>query len=199
MKMSKGKVLIAENEERIRKLLNIYLEKNDYLVAEAKDGEEVLQLLNKMRPDVLVLDILMPKLTGIEVCKIVRKDPINQNLPIMFLSSLNEKAFIIEGLEAGGDDYLTKPFDPNELVARVNAMLRRLKKNVDDRFIYEALTSQEMNILLLMERGYTNKEIAHKLFLTEGTVKVYNHNIYQKLQVKNRTQAIVRAKEVALI
>jgi len=199
MNMSKGKVLIAENEERIRKLLNIYLEKNEYLVVEAKDGEEVLQLLNKMKPDVLVLDILMPKLTGIEVCKIVRKDPINQNLPIMFLSSLNEKAFIIEGLDAGGDDYLTKPFDPNELVARVNALLRRLRKNVDDRFMYEALTSQEMNILLLMERGYTNKEIAHKLFLTEGTVKVYNHNIYQKLQVKNRTQAIVRAKEVALI
>src|SRR5690625_309100 len=75
MNMSKGKVLIAENEERIRKLLNIYLEKNEYLVVEAKDGEEVLQLLNKMKPDVLVLDILMPKLTGIEVCKIVRKDP----------------------------------------------------------------------------------------------------------------------------
>lgn len=198
----KGKILIAENENRMRTLIKLYLENNMYKVLEASDGQETLYLLNQEQPDLLVLDILMPKLTGIEVCETIRKDPIYQNVPILFLSSLNEKESVIKGLEVGGDDYLTKPFDPNELVARINAMLRRLRKSVEDNqetFMYEELTAQEMKILLLMEKGYTNKEIASKLFLTEGTVKVYNHHIYQKLQVKNRTQAIVRAKEVALI
>ncbi len=198
----KGKILIAENENRMRTLIKLYLENNMYKVLEASDGQETLYLLNQEQPDLLVLDILMPKLTGIEVCETIRKDPIYQNVPILFLSSLNEKESVIKGLEVGGDDYLTKPFDPNELVARINAMLRRLRKSVEDNqetFMYEELTPQEMKILLLMEKGYTNKEIASKLFLTEGTVKVYNHHIYQKLQVKNRTQAIVRAKEVALI
>lgn len=198
----KGKILIAENENRMRTLIKLYLENNMYKVLEASDGQETLYLLSQEQPDLLVLDILMPKLTGIEVCETIRKDPIYQNVPILFLSSLNEKESVIKGLEVGGDDYLTKPFDPNELVARINAMLRRLRKSVEDNqetFMYEELTSQEMKILLLMEKGYTNKEIASKLFLTEGTVKVYNHHIYQKLQVKNRTQAIVRAKEVALI
>src|SRR5690625_733592 len=198
----KGKILIAENENRMRTLIKLYLENNGYKVLEASDGQETLHLLNQEQPDALVLDILMPKLTGIEVCQTVRKDPVYQKLPIIFLSSLNEKESVIKGLEVGGDDYLTKPFDPNELVARINAMLRRVRKSVEDEqetFIYEELTPQEMKILLLMEKGYTNKEIASKLFLTEGTVKVYNHHIYQKLQVKNRTQAIVRAKEVALI
>lgn len=198
----KGKVLLVENEERIRTLMKLYLENNDYTVIEAKDGIEALQLVEQYKPDVVVLDILMPNITGIEVCITLRKDPIYQQLPIIFLSSLNEKASIIKGLEAGGDDYVTKPFDPNELVARINAILRRQKQKTTDGEeveVYEALTYQELNVIQLMERGYTNKEIANQLYLTEGTIKVYSHHIYQKLQVKNRTQAIVRAKEVALI
>lgn len=199
----KRTVLLAEDEERIRTLLTLYLEKNNYKVITASDGAKALQLIEEKRPDVVVLDILMPILSGIQVCKILRNDPTYQEIPILFLSSLNEKKSVIEGLDSGGDDYVTKPFDPNELVARVNALLRRSKKvteNVlDKQLLYEELTNQEMNILHLMEKGYTNKEIAEELTLTEGTVKVYNHHIYQKLQVKNRTQAIVKAKEVLLI
>lgn len=79
-----GKVLVAENKDEIRSLLKIYLENNYYTVIEAKDGEEALSLIRKHRIDVLVLDILMPKITGLEVCKIIRKDSSYRSLPIIF-------------------------------------------------------------------------------------------------------------------
>lgn len=200
--MKRGKILIAEDEKKIRSLLQMYLEKNEYSVILAKDGQEALNLAKKYFPDLLVLDILMPKMSGLEVCKILHKDKKYQEIPIIYLSSLTEKQSIIDSLELGGDDYVTKPFDPNELVARINAILRRTKETnrsheINDQ--YETLTYQEAKILQFMEQGFTNKEIAFKLSLTEGTVKVYNHTIYQKLQVKNRTQAIVRAKELYII
>lgn len=195
-----GKVLIVEDESKIRTLLKLYLERNNYVVKEATNGKDVLALVEKYHPDVIVLDILMPNKTGVEVCKKIRKHPDYYKIPIIFLSSLNQKASIIEGLEAGGDDYMTKPFDPNELVARINAVIRRTSNQVRGGIVlYETLSEQEMNVLQLMDQGYTNKEIASELYLTEGTVKVYSHHIYQKLQVRNRTQAIVKAKEAAII
>ncbi|MBO1002382.1 response regulator transcription factor [Pseudogracilibacillus auburnensis] len=199
--MMKGKILIAEDEKKIRSLLRLYLEQNEYTVITAKNGRVALERMKENTVDLIVLDILMPELSGLDVCKELRKNYKYKDVPVIYLSSLNEKQSIISGLEIGGDDYMTKPFDPNELVARVNAILRRTKNNRGEKtdIYYEDLTFQETQIVELMERGFTNKEIALKLSLTEGTVKVYNHTIYQKLQVRNRTQAIVRAKEIQLI
>src|SRR5690606_22517096 len=151
--------------------------------------------------DVIVLDILLPDIHGLELCKKIRT---YRNIPILYLSCLQETETIISGLECGGDDYLTKPFDPNVLVAKINALLRRTrnhqyKDSEVQALAYEPLTDQEKKILCWIEKGYTNKEIAKKLNLKEGTIKVYNHIIFQKLQVKNRTQAIVKAKEFKLI
>lgn len=196
----KGKILVAEDERKILNLLQLYLEKNNYEVITAENGIEALEKIKKFDPDLLVLDILMPEMNGHEVCKKIRKDKKYRDIPIIYLSSLTEKQSIVSSLELGGDDYLTKPFDPNELIARINAILRRIKgRQVTSEKQIEELTYQEQKILQYMEEGYTNKEIALKLFLTEGTVKVYNHIIYQKLQVRNRTQAIVRAKELNII
>lgn len=199
--MMKGKILIAEDEKKIRSLLRLYLEQNEYTVITAKNGRVALERMKENTVDLIVLDILMPELSGLDVCKELRKNYKYKDVPVIYLSSLNEKQSIISGLEIGGDDYMTKPFDPNELVARINAILRRTKNNQGEKtdIYYEDLTFQETQIVELMERGFTNKEIALKLSLTEGTVKVYNHTIYQKLQVRNRTQAIVRAKEIQLI
>lgn len=196
----KGKILVAEDERKILNLLQLYLEKNNYQVITAQNGIEALEKIKKFDPDLLVLDIVMPEMNGHEVCKKIRKDKKYKDIPIIYLSSLTEKQSIVSSLELGGDDYLTKPFDPNELIARINAILRRITgRQVTSEKQIEELTYQEQKILHYMEEGYTNKEIALKLFLTEGTVKVYNHIIYQKLQVRNRTQAIVRAKELNII
>lgn len=204
--MCKGTILIAEDEGKIRSLMRLYLERNDYRVISARHGKEAFQLAKEHEPDLIVLDIMMPEMNGLEVCIAIRREERFAHVPIIFLSSLGDKQTIISGLEIGADDYITKPFDPNEMVARINATLRRAKvkvkgkppkSNVTD--LYESLTYQEVQIIHLMEKGYTNKEIAEELHLTEGTVKVYNHQLYQKLNVKNRTQAIVLAKEKSII
>lgn len=199
--MSKGTVLIVDDEEKIRTLLKLYLIKNDYEVLTAATGTEGLHEVEKGFPDVIILDIMLPDICGMEVCRRLR---LLCDVPVIYLSCLQESETIISGLESGGDDYLTKPLDPNVLVAKVNALLRRAQSTKQTEIVkkktdYESLTYQESRILFWMEKGYTNKEIANRLNLTEGTVKMYNHTIYQKLQVKNRTQAIVRAKEEQLI
>lgn len=199
--MKKGKVLVVDDEKKICSLLELYLFKNDYDVLSAIDGKTALQILEQDAPDVIVLDILLPDIHGLELCKKIRS---YSDIPILYLSCLQESETIISGLESGGDDYLTKPFDPNVLVAKINALLRRTRNHqYKDSKVqvldYEPLTNQEKQILYWIEKGYTNKEIAKKLNLKEGTIKVYNHIIFQKLQVKNRTQAIVKAKEFKLI
>ncbi|GAA4056881.1 response regulator transcription factor [Amphibacillus indicireducens] len=195
------RVLVVEDEEKIRSLVELYLINNEFDAITAENGEQGLRKTILEKPDLIILDILMPDLSGFEVCKMIRKTEGLEKIPVIFLSSLQESEMIIEGLDTGGDDYITKPFDPNVLIARINAIFRRIEKKqtVDYekmQLIFEQLTYQERKILQWIEKGYTNKEIAEKLQLTEGTVKVYNHTIFQKLQVKNRTQAIVRAKEV---
>lgn len=202
--MSKGKVLVVDDELRIRTLLKMYLHEHEYTVFTAKNGREALNTVFNNTPHIIALDILLPDMDGFEVCRKIRKVERFSQIPIIYLSSLQESESIITGLEVGGDDYITKPFDPNVLIARINAVLRRINGNkteAESRWFeeIEPLTPQQQQILNWMEKGFTNKEIAAKLNLTEGTIKVYNHVIFQKLQVKNRTQAIVRAKENHLI
>lgn len=199
--MNKWQVLIVEDEEKIRSVVERYLTHNDYDVITAADGETAMYQAKKYRPDLIVLDIMLPDMNGFDILKKMRKIDALKEIPVIFLSGLQEAETVIEGLEIGADDYIIKPFDPNILVAKINVFYRRLHPEDQSSTekiieIFEQLTYQERKILQWIEKGYTNKEIADKLKLTEGTIKVYNHNIFQKLQVKNRTQAIVRAKEV---
>lgn len=198
--MKRGKVLVVDDELKIRSLLQLYLLEHDYEVMLAQNGKTAIEAIKKETPDIVLLDIVLPDMNGLDLCKKIRSIG---EIPVIFLSCLTESETIITGLEYGGDDYLTKPFDPNVLIAKINAILRRMERmNVKAEqqvSRLEALTAQERLILQWIEKGYTNKEIAHKLKLKEGTIKVYNHVIFQKLQVKNRTQAIVRAKEEMLI
>lgn len=198
--MYRGKVLVIDDEERILSLLELYLVQHDYTVIRAESGAAGLKAIKKHRPDIVILDIQLPDLDGLEVCRQIRQ---KYQIPILYLSCYQDSNTIVTGLELGGDDYMTKPFDPNVLVARVNALLRRIRgkdwRGDEPDVLIEPLTEQEFQILHWMEKGYTNKEIADKLNLKEGTIKVYNSVLYQKLQVRNRTQAIVRAKEAKLI
>lgn len=120
------KILVVDDEQSIVTLLKYNLEIAGYLVEVAYDGEEALQKLNAVQPDLVVLDVMLPKLDGIEVCKTIRSD---RNLvPILMLTAKDDEFDRVLGLELGADDYMTKPFSPREVVARVKAILRRSKQ-----------------------------------------------------------------------
>src|SRR5690554_776825 len=125
--MEKRKILVVDDEEEIRSLVALYLEQNEYKVLTAANGAETIDKVRLERPELVVLDILLPDTNGLEVCKKIQTLPGCADLPIIFLSGLQESESIITGLEAGGDDYITKPFDPNVLVARINAVFRRIQ------------------------------------------------------------------------
>lgn len=116
------KILIADDEKDIVKLLRLYLEKDDIKIYEANDGAAAIDLLNEEEIDLAIVDIMMPKINGFELIKKIR---IKNNIPIMIISAKVETADKIFGLELGADDYITKPLDPMEVVARVKANLRR--------------------------------------------------------------------------
>ncbi|WP_439359798.1 response regulator [Bradyrhizobium sp. DASA03007] len=117
------RILIVDDEGHIREVIRVALKKAGMDVIEARDGKEALARFAADRPDLIVLDIGMPEFDGLDVCREVRK---SSDVPILFLSARDEEIDRILGLEIGGDDYVTKPFSPRELVARVNVILRRL-------------------------------------------------------------------------
>ena len=119
------KILVVDDDAHLREVVSFALEKAGYAVAAAENGEQALLRFATQKPDLVVLDILMPELDGTEVCRRLRADPGNRGVPIIFLSSKDEEVDRIVGLELGGDDYVGKPFSPRELVARVRAILRR--------------------------------------------------------------------------
>lgn len=119
------KVLVVDDEQSIVTLLKYNLETAGYIVEVAYDGEEALEKVNEIQPELVVLDVMLPKKDGIEVCKTIRSD---KNLvPILMLTAKDDEFDRVLGLELGADDYMTKPFSPREVVARVKAILRRSK------------------------------------------------------------------------
>ncbi len=122
------KILIADDDDNILELIELYLKKEGFLVITARDGQEALQKIEHNHPDLIVLDIMMPLKDGWEVCKEIQQ---RFNLPVIMLTAKSENYDKILGLELGADDYVTKPFIPRELVARVKAVLRRSEKRAD--------------------------------------------------------------------
>lgn len=125
-------VLIAEDESAVSELLQYNLKREDYEVAIAHDGEEALLMMEERAPDLLLLDWMLPKVSGIEVCRRVRSGGVNPNLPIIMLTARGEESDRIRGLDTGADDYVTKPFSTTELMARVRAVLRRIRPGLRD-------------------------------------------------------------------
>lgn len=123
--MSAKHVLVVDDEARIREVVEYALAREGFRVTLASDGRAALELAERDAPDLIVLDVMLPELDGLEVCRSLRK---HSRTPILFLSARGEEVDRIVGLELGGDDYLTKPFSPRELVARVRAVLRRLEE-----------------------------------------------------------------------
>jgi len=134
-------VLVVEDEDALATLLQYNLEKEGYQVALAADGEEALMLVDERLPDLVVLDWMLPKISGIELCRRLRGRSETRNMPIMMLTARGEESDRIRGLDTGADDYVTKPFSMTELAARIRAVLRRIRPGLaEDRVSHGDIT-----------------------------------------------------------
>jgi len=141
-------ILVVDDEAPILALLRYNLDKAGFRVVEATDGQEAINMIREQKPDLMVLDWMLPSLSGIEVCRQVRRDPEVRNLPIIMLTARGEEQDRVRGLEVGADDYLPKPFSPAELLARIRAVLRRIRPALSE----EALTYADLHMDLAAHR-----------------------------------------------
>lgn len=131
------KILVVDDEKLIRNVVREYLENESYEVMEAEDGMQALELMDHETPDLLIVDIMMPHMDGFSFCKELKQE--GRNIPTIMLSARGEEFDKLTGFELGIDDYVTKPFSPKELMARVKAVLKRTSSEIGEKFIYEDL------------------------------------------------------------
>lgn len=199
-------LLVDDNPKYIEDVLPFY----GYEVSCAKDGEEALKILDSGKTfDLVLLDVMMPKLNGWDTLKIIRKTPAYQDIPVIMVTAVNEDQKMISGLKIGADDYIVKPFVLPNLLARIEAVLRRVNRSsvkqilpnvtIGQTMQKNSLTRREKDVLLLVTQGESNKSIAEKLVLSEVTVKSHLNSIFKKLNVTNRTQAVLLAMQMELV
>jgi two-component system response regulator ResD len=202
------KILVVDDEEPLRSLVRLYLEPEGFQVEEAVNGKEALLKIRQHGYDLVMLDLMMPELDGWEVCRLVRKE--KKDIPILMLTAKTEMEDKLLGFDIGADDYMGKPFDPRELVARIHALLRRTKSEVDDEgivlanlFIYPSarsvsvggktisLTAKEFDLLFLLAKNkgkvYSREQLLELVwgqdFLGESrTVDSHIKNLREKLR-----------------
>ena len=208
---SKGRnVLIADDEPDILEILKYNLEKEGYQVITAKDGDEAIDTARLTQPELIVLDMMMPKKNGIEVCEILRAQPAFKDTLIMFLTALSDEDTQLKGFSTGADDYVSKPVSPNVFVSKVNALFRRVKKptsriiTIDNLIIdpekflveYEGkeimLAKKEFELLYLLAtkpgRVFLRNEILSQVWgndviVGDRTIDVHIRKIRQKLGI----------------
>ncbi len=177
------KILVVDDEKDIVDLLAYNLEKEGFSVIRAYDGERALELVKSQRPDLLVLDLMLPGIKGVDVCRRIRSDARSANLPIIMLTAKSEEIDRVLGLEMGADDYITKPFSVRELIARVRAVLRRAgaagKKERQGEFVFRDLRvdydAHEVYVAgRKIELSPTEKKIL--MFLSRNPGKVFSRD-----------------------
>ena len=160
--MKKPKILVADDIKQNVKLLRVILTASEFDVIEAYDGEEALEKAKSENPDLILLDIMMPKLTGYEVCQKLRADGTTKSIPIIMITALHEMEDRIKGIDAGADDFISKPFNKTELLARVKSLLRMRQPSVKN---------DETTILDTILSG-----LAEGVVVTDGHWKIKNIN-----------------------
>ena len=224
-----GKIFIIEDEPSIIQLVQHNLEKNGFLVSSSLNGNDGLKELKKFQPDLLLLDWMLPDLSGIEICKNIRKDNSFKNLPVIMLTAKGEEEDKIKGLDSGVDDYLTKPFSFNELMARIKAVLRRSNPNtVSDNLKFDDLMldriekrvfrdDQEIKLgptefrlleffLTNPKRVYSRDQILESVWpnnvnVESRTIDVHIRRLRQSVNIKDKKELIrtVRSSGYSLI
>ena len=200
--MSK-RLLLVDDEPNLLRAVAACLKTEDYEVSTARSGHEALMQLAEAVPDLIISDIRMPGMDGYKLARQLRGSPRTALVPIVFLTAKDETADRIEGFRAGIDAYLTKPFEPDELVAVVNGILSRVERthsqiarlvssaNADEATISfqdEALTDAENRVAVAVSRGLSNKEIASQLEISVRTVENHISHILDKKGFSNRVE-----------
>ena len=224
-----GKIFIIEDETSIIKLVQHNLEKEGFIVSSSENGNDGLKQLKKFEPNLLLLDWMLPDLSGIEICKHIRKDNKFKTLPIIMLTAKGEDEDKIKGLESGVDDYLTKPFSFKELLARIKAVLRRSNPEiVSDSLEFEDLSLDRVEkrvfrddleiklgptefrllefFLMNPKRVYSRDQILENVWpnninVESRTIDVHIRRLRQSINIDNKKELIrtVRASGYSLI
>ena len=175
-----SKILIADDEPHIREILKVYFDKENFVLVEEEDGQQALSMIEKEKPDLVLLDIMMPVLDGIKACEEIRR---RYDLPIIMLTAKDEDDDRILGLEKGADDYITKPFNPREVVARVKAVLRRASgfQKLSDKWKIEydglSIDRERMQVTAGGKLvTFTTKEFELLYYLASSPGKVFSRN-----------------------
>ena len=191
-------LLVDDNSKYLKDALPFY----GYEVHIAFDGIQALKFLENNIVDIILLDVMMPNMDGWQTLKAIRSKELTKHLPVIMLTAVNEDQKMIAGLKNGADDYIVKPFILPNLLARIEAVLRRTQRQSITKIrnkTTEPLTAKEKEVLKLVSEGNSNKNIADKMFVKEVTVKTHLNNIFKKLKVTNRTQAVLLALETEIV
>ncbi len=184
------KVLVVEDEPTLLETLDYSLSRQDYEVLTAMDGQRALDVARKERPDLIVLDLMLPGLDGIEVCRVLRQE---MNVPILMLTARDEEIDKVVGLEVGADDYMTKPFSMRELIARVKALLRR------ERLIREEISAeQEVREEQALTFGDLRIDMARREVTRDGENLHLKPREYELLTFLARHRGMVLSRELIL-
>jgi DNA-binding NarL/FixJ family response regulator len=187
-----GAILIADGDAPMRDELAVLLERAGFRTIQASDGHEALEFLRAGRPAGAILEPALAGVTGYEICRALRVR-YGESVPIIFVSASRTESYDrVGGLLLGGDDYVPKPFAPDELVARVRRLVQRVGAPVS-RAVESRLTKRELEVLGLLAEGLTQAEIASKLVISQKTVGSHIERILSKLGVRSRTQAVALA------
>jgi DNA-binding NarL/FixJ family response regulator len=205
------RILVVDDDTTLRMALTRYLEKRGYGVQSVGSGSEALTAFEQNPPDLIVSDVMMPEMDGFEFCRRLRASRSGQLVPFIFLSSKGQVEDRIHGHAIGADDYLGKPFEPRELLAKIESQLERSRRIHREivRMMQTAadnappqsptasaspsplpLTPAEEKVFWEVIQGYTNKQIGDRLFVSPRTVQTHLSNILSKLNLENRSQLV---------
>jgi phosphate regulon transcriptional regulator PhoB len=184
------KILVVDDEPDIVELSSYNLQKEGYDVVSVPDGEEALRRIKQEKFDLILLDLMLPGLQGVELCRIVRNDPATSSLPIIMLTAKTEELDKVLGLEMGADDYVTKPFSPRELLARVRAVLRRSGTKSEKGTQESKDTVIRLGDLVIDLSAYTVRKGETLLNLSSTEFRLLSHLVENRGKVFNRDQLL---------
>jgi len=215
--MNKIRVMLAEDQNLVRLGICSLLELSERIevVGQVEDGSQVVEGIQKYKPDVLLMDIRMPRMTGIDALHAMRHA--GCMVPSIILTTFDDSQLVLEGMQAGAKGYLLKDVSLNSLVTAIESVhaggtlvqpaiterilkgLSSMEPRFDNMVAPEALSDKEIEVLRLMAGGFSNREISHSIHKSEGTVKNQVSSILEKLGVRDRTQAVLRAINLGLL